>query len=348
MRISGFHISLILILFYGITPYLYINILNYGKSEYYDITYFELVYSILTVFSLLIFNKIKIFNFKPLNNSFWLTNNKAIKFYPLIFIFCFISFYFNPWNNNREGFLASISAMFRILWILISIPLLKSNKSKIILFLSVILMFVDGSRTFVFVIFLYYLINNKVNKKFIIIGFVLVLLSASFRNGFYSFDLLYGIFGEGVNGSSGIFQVIQLPNSINFQYFLHILYTFFEPLFVIFSLFIPSSFLSFDSSQFLGSHVSNIFDENYYPMGGFYILSEFVYYGYFGVLLFIIYYFISFKITSLLLDNENIKFSPALLFMLIKSSPYTYWKWVIWFFIFQFILKKIFTNFKYA
>ena len=45
MRLTGFNISLILILFYGLTPYIYINIFNYGKSELYDLTTFQLIYS---------------------------------------------------------------------------------------------------------------------------------------------------------------------------------------------------------------------------------------------------------------------------------------------------------------
>ncbi len=343
MRLTGFNISLILILFYGLTPYIYINIFNYGKSELYDLTTFQLIYSLTTIFFLIIIKKIRFLdNIKLVNkNNNWLSIKYANLIYPIIFILSCISFFINPWSESREGFFASISALFRILWILVTIPLLKSSKSKFLLFLSVILMFIDGSRTFVFIIFLYYLLNNIVSKKIILVGFILVLLSASFRNGFYSFDLLYGIFGEGVNGSTGIFQVLLLPNMDNFPYITHLVYTFLQPLFVLFSLFIPSKLINFDSSQFLSSNVSSFLPENYYPMGGFYILSEFVYYGYFGIFLFLIYYFISYRLSSILLDNNFIQFSPVLLFMMIKSSPYTYWKWIVWFLIFQFILKQI-------
>ncbi len=350
MKLTGFKISLLLIVFYGITPFIYINIYDYGKSELSDFTLFQLKYSIITVIFLYIINKIRFLNKRNLvsNNNRWLSINNASKIYPIIFVSCLISFFVNPWSQSREGLFASVSALFRILWILVTIPLLKTKKSKFLLLLSVILMFIDGSRTFVFVIFLYYLLNNYVNKIIIIVGFILVLLSASFRNGFYSFDLLYGIFGEGVNGSSGIFQVLMLPENISFPYITHLVFTLFQPFFVLLSLLVPSSLINFDSSQFISVNVSNFFAENYYPMGGFYILSEFIYYGYFGIFLFILYYFFSFRLTSLLLDNNFIKLSPVLLFMLIKSSPYTYWKWVIWFVIFQFILKKISIIIKYV
>lgn len=342
MRLTGFNISLILILFYGLTPYIYINIFNYGKSELYDLTKFQLTYSLITILFLILLKKIKILKNKKLveKNNNWLSIKYANLIFPIIFALSCISFFLNPWSESREGLFASISALFRILWILVTIPLLKTSKSKLLLLLSVILMFIDGSRTFVFIIFLYYLLNNKVNKKIILLGFILVLLSASFRNGFYSFDLLYGIFGEGVNGSTGIFQVLLLPNSDTFPYITHLFYTFFQPFFVILSLFIPATFINFDSSQFLSSNVSSFLPENYYPMGGFYILSEFVYYGYLGIFLFLIYYFVSFRLTSILLDNDFNQFSPVLLFMMIKSSPFTYWKWVIWFMIFQFIFKQ--------
>lgn len=348
MRLKGFSISLILIFFYGITPYIYINLLEFGKSDLEEATKFGLVYSFATICAILIVNKFRLLHFGKISNNSWLTIRQAKSFYFILFLFCSISFFLNPWNENRIGVFASVSALFRILWIAVSIPLLKTDKSKYIIALSCILMFIDGSRTFVFIIFLFFLNNNLVRKSIIASGFVLVLLTASFRNGFYSFDLLYGIFGEGVNGSSGIFQVMQIQNEMNdFPYFQHILYTFFQPILSFFSLFLPSSLIDFDSSQFLGNLVNKNLGESYYPMGGFYILSEFVGYGYWGILLFLIYFFGSIKFTSFLLDSNSIKFSPALIFMLIKSSPHTYWNWVIWFFIIGIALKLFFKMLKY-
>ena len=343
MRLNGINISLIFIIFYGITPFLYINILYFGKSELAESTLYGLIYSFVTVIAILLVNKFRFLHFGKLSNKYWLSDKEAKLIFPYVFILCSISFYFNPWNENRTGLYASISALFRIIWVIVSIPLLRTNKYRMIMLLSVILMFIDGSRTFVFIIFLYFIINNFVKKSFILIGFALVLLAASFRNGFYSFDLLYGFFGEGVNGSSGIFQVMQVKNNlIQFPYFLHLIFTFFQPVLIIFSFFIPKNLIDFDSSQFLSGAIFNDLGETYYPMGGFYILSEFVCYGYWGILLFLIYYFVSIKITNALLDTEHIVFSPALIFMLIKSSPHTYWNWIIWFCIIQFVIKFIF------
>jgi hypothetical protein len=60
------------------------------------------------------------------------------------------------------------------------------------------------------------------------------------------------------------------------------------------------------------------------------------------------YFFLSFRLSSFLLNSRAIAFAPALLFMMVKSSPYTYWKWVIWFVIIQIILKLFIIGLKKA
>lgn len=345
MQSKALKVTVALIILYGLIPYIYANVLEHGNSEIIDYTLHGLVYSSITIICLFAFRKLNLMDSLNIRFGFWLTPNEALFFYKGVFLLSLISFVIAPWHAVREGLMASISALCRMMWILVAIPLLNGRKSKMILLLSVLLMFLDGSRTFIFIIFIYYFLSHRIPKYLIALGILPVLLVASFRNGFYSFDLLYGIFGEGVNGSAGVYQVMQVQSAkVDWPIFQHMVYTFFQPVLILFTLPFPRSLVDIDSSQFISTIVTTTLGQQYYPMGGFYILSEFIPYGYLGILLFCIYFFVSFRLSSILLDSRTIFFAPALLFMMVKSSPYTYWKWIIWFFIIQFTFKFFSTS----
>jgi hypothetical protein len=139
--------------------------------------------------------------------------------------------------------------------------------------------------------------------------------------------LTYGIVGESYNAVRSVGQVIAVEdqpiNSIA-----HIIHTFFQSIIFPFE-FIANRVLNFDlpaQNSYLSDVVNNKLDEKLSPMGGWYIVADFVYYGYAGIIFLLLYMYLSWFLTCSLFNFPNFPFGSFLFFISIKSTPFVYWK----------------------
>jgi hypothetical protein len=283
--------------------------------------------------------------------------NIHINYYKInfLFLFCAILFYLFPWSEDRESRMAQIAALFRAIWFIICVIKLNGTKQDYyLLFLCLLLMIIDTSRsTFASIFIVHLLRRSGLNLKIAFLITISVLGVASMRSfTFNSSDLfnslfLYGFFGEGVNGALGVFQLFSSEYNLNTE-ILTIIFTFLQPLFTPIKLIFGSNFPFFDSSYFHSTIVKSSINEEYYPMAGFYLVSEFIKLQYIGAILFIIYVNFSSWLSSKIFPFKDPAVRFTLIFLMLKMSPYTYWKWIYYICIVYFLLTLILRKFRLA
>jgi hypothetical protein len=271
-------------------------------------------------------------------------SNKLITF---IFLFSLIIFYNFPWHDDRESYGSSISAICRASWLFIIFSVLfRREKVKIIiLMLTFILMFIDGSRTYFVVGILALAASSIHRKKILVYGISLAVILASVRMGISDGPLgfiLYGVVGESYNATKPVGQVIQLAD-VGIDIVGHLSHTFLQPFVFPFEFF-ATRILNFDitsQSDYFSKAVENQLGEILSPMGGWYIVADFVHYGLFGIPLMLIYIYFTWYLSCKIFNNSNFPYGSYIFFISIKSTPYIYWKFVFYiaavFFVLRFI-----------
>ncbi len=252
------------------------------------------------------------------------------------------------WIEVREGFEGSVSAAFRIIWFTIIINLRQSSLSlsqrMIYVLATAILMFFDQSRTY-FLIALLILLAN-LNWVAIVPALVAALMVAAIRsdqNYGFLHSITFAVGGEGYLGSQGVFQVLTLPDGgLNFT--IPAIQAMFAPATALVTvvakrLGYPADIL--DSSTYLGSYIEALTGEPYPPMGGFFILSEFIRAGWLGIVCMAVYMTIVFFVTKRLFDTMEFPIGSFITILAIKNSPMTYWNLVLIVLVISYLFRQV-------
>lgn len=259
---------------------------------------------------------------------------------------------YNGWNVTREGAEGTISALFRALWFIVIIgeshSRMTTNRRILLILATCILMFFDQSRTY-FLIALLILITGfhralviPAISSVIAAALLVAAIRSGENDGFFN-AMMFAIGGEGYLGSQGIFQVLSLPEAgINFSEpaVLALLSPVTAPFVQIFKRLGYSTDM-FDSSSYLGSYVLSLSAQNYPPMGGFYILSEFIRAGFFGMICMTVYFSIVLYLTKKLFDTRELPIGSYIAILSVKNSPMVYWNLVLTIFLFSYLARYL-------
>lgn len=324
-----------LVLMYGFVPF-YLD-----KSGIYTIiwAYDNLVLSLIFSFVILFIpNYASKFDLIKFEYSGWFSKNKIITIF-LFFLVCLFSFSLWPWHEDRVSLGASFSAFCRAVWVINTFCFVRESefKKNLVLIMTAVLVFVDESRTYFVISFFVLSFSSKYVLTYFSLGMLSLVVVAAVRvgEGISGLDLLtYGLIGEGYNGAKSVGQVFEVSD-VSINKFFHLLLTFLQPFYFpieflgnkIFDLDLPTqdSFLAGAVQKYLGEKLS--------PMGGWYILSDFIYYGFAGIPLLFFYTLFMWRFTSVLFDTRVFPFAPFVFFISIKATPYVYVKFVYYIFI---------------
>lgn len=327
-------------LLYGFTPY----ILDLMGIYYIDAAVENLIFSVIAAFFPISLHFLLSKSTRNKNKKIVIINWCLVLF---IFIVSLIVFYLFPWHNDRESAGASVAAVFRGLWLVLMVNCYGQNRKKIfrLILMTLVLMIVDQSRT-AFGLALFVLgLSYSIKSLFVMM--LVMSASAAWRMGVsagFVNDVLYGLVGEGYNGAKGALQSI-LVQDYEISYVSHILQTFVQPFFTFFQVIITKSgFPDLDSTRHIAGLVDRYLNEVYSPMGGFYISAEFIYYGYKGLFLLFLYLLITYVITKRIFDNSSFPLGSLLFIISIKATPYVYWKYIIYLYFIQEML-RLMSNF---
>jgi hypothetical protein len=268
-----------------------------------------------------------------------------------IFISALYSFYLFPWHDDRESIGASLSAFFRALWFVVGISYMSSpERTRLVLMIAtVILMYIDQSRTYFLLLLIILAAKSEYKKTALIIGLTLATALGAIRSSDSGggFDLLiYGIIGEGYNATKTVGQ-IHAVSHIPIDVFSHIASTLLQPVTLPFDILMSKIFSDSYKLQdfYLYEAITLNLSEIFNPMGGWYVVGDFVYYGYIGILLMWIYIYITWYLSRRLLDTKLFPYGAFFVFIAIKATPFIYWKF-IFYIIAVSLVYKLLTSFR--
>jgi hypothetical protein len=206
-------------------------------------------------------------------------------------------------------------------------------------------MFIDESRTY-FMIGLLAITSSSVHRKFLLllgIGLAVLLAATRMSVGIGSWNFLtYGIVGESYNAVRPVGQILAVSN-FNINSVAHLAHTMFQP--IIFPVeFVAARVIGVDfpsQSYYFSKLVETSLGEKLSPMGGWYIVADFIYYGYLGLIPFAIYLFFSWWMTCKLFNTNAFPYGAFIFFISIKSTPYVYWKMVFYILVIFYIVKAL-------
>lgn len=263
-----------------------------------------------------------------------------------LFIAAAVIFYLFPWHGDRESAGASLSAVFRALWLITTFTYARSKEKErfALMGLTVVLMYIDESRTYFLVSLIILAITSKYRFSLLGISISLAILLAAVRSedsGGGADLALYGIIGEGYNATKVVGQIHESNHPIN--EISHLAQTFLQPVIFPAEMFI-SRVINKDyitQEGHMAILVGNSLDEIFNPMGGWYIVADFIHYKYVGIPLMIIYIFITWIATRAVFDAPDFPFGSFFMFIAIKSNPFIYWKFIYYIIIISLIYKLI-------
>jgi hypothetical protein len=321
-------LSVLLVLMYAFVPYILNELGLYLIPWALENLYYSLILALIIIF-------LPHYSFQKHLFRFDVNQNSLLKTLILFFTCCFI-FSLWSWHDDRESAGASVAAFFRALWILNAFCFINSseNKKLTLILLTAILVFIDQSRTYFMIAFMVLALASNRKKLYLSIGMLGVLLVAAVRvNESMSIIgmLTYGIVGEGYNGSKAIGQVLLLDvNSID--RLPHAILTLIQPLYLFFEMFIgPLLQLELPTqSSTLGDAVQSELGEKLSPMGGWYILADFIWYGPVGVLLMFLYINMTWYLSNFILNTRYFPIGAFFFFLSIKATPFIYYKLLLY------------------
>lgn len=320
--------SAALVLMYALVPY----ILNALNIYFIPWAADNLLYS-MCLFVVVLF--LPHYKFRYHLFRFDLKRNHWIKTYILFFV-CALVFSLWPWHDDRVSVGASVSALFRALWILNVFCFVNaSEREKLgIIFLTAALVFIDQSRTYFMVAFMVVALSSRRKLSYMGVGMLGVVLVAAVRMGESSSAfvmLTYGIVGEGYNGAKPVGQVLEIDSS-QLNYLQHIALTFAQPFYLPFEMFLER-LLGFElpsQDQVLMDAVKDQLGEQLSPMGGWYILADFIWYGPVGIVLLFLYVNLTWFISNWVLNTRYSPIGALFFFLSIKATPYVYYKMLLY------------------
>ncbi|MFT5849008.1 MAG: hypothetical protein ACI902_003088 [Psychroserpens sp.] len=329
-RIAKF-MSIALVAMYAIVP-LILNELGIYSIPWAEENFFYSLSLIFILFTLPLYDfKTYFFRFDFKENYF----PKTV----LLFFACTICFYLWGWHDDRESIGASLSALFRAFWLLFCFCFVNASERKklFLLFLTAILVFIDQSRTYFMIAFFVLSLSSKNKKVYFSIGLAAILLVAAVRveSNISGIQILtYGIVGEGYNGAKSIGQVLQLDLS-SFSASEHLLLTFLQPIYLPFQMIGNGLFsLGFPSqADSLGALTRNQLGETLSPMGGWYILSDFIIYKHIGIVYMFVYIHWLWWLCNRIFNTRYFPIGAFLFFLAIKATPFVFFKMMLYIFI---------------
>ena len=274
------------------------------------------------------------YNFKKYFFRFDFKSNYKVKTF-LLFTVAIICFSLWGWTDDRVSAGASVSAFFRASWLLFCLCFINAteNKKLLMLVLTAVLVFIDESRTYFMIAFFVLAISSNRKKIYFFIGMFTILLVAAVRQN-ESMTLLqmltYGVVGEGYNGAKSVGQVIRLDLS-NFSTVKHLSLTFLQPLYL--PIQTIGGGLGFDlpqQSDVLFELTAAQLGEKLSPMGGWYILSDFIIYREVGVFYMALYIHWVWWLCNRVFNTRYFPIGAFLFFLSIKSSPLIFFKMMLY------------------
>lgn len=256
--------------------------------------------------------------------------------YVTLFCLSLTVFILFPWHGDRESLGASFSALMRAAWLVVIFKSIDSSeRTRLNLAVAtLLLMFIDESRTYFMIMLVVIATRSKYRKTLFVISMLGVILVAATRMGVSSSvtaALLYGIIGESYNATKPVGQVLLIADE-PLNVFGHLLHTFLQPFLFPFeftlNLLLDSKIPS--QSSYFADIVAENLGEQLSPMGGWYIVADFIYYGPLGVLLLVFYLKFTWWISNYMLNTSSFPFGAFVFFISIKATPYVYYKFVFY------------------
>lgn len=257
----------------------------------------------------------------------------------IYFLLAIVLFYFFPWHDSREGIGSKFSALLRAVWFVVIVKSInRSERFRTILFIvSLFLMALDESRTYFTVLLAALAFRSKHIAIYLSASVLGIVLVAAVRMGVTGSPLtvlLYGIIGEAYNATRPVGQILLISN-YEIDWHLHLLQTYFQPLIFPFE-FLSSKLNIIDfpaQSSYFSTLVDSALNEELSPMGGWYIVADFIYYGFLGFPLLALYLYVAWFLTNYLLNTRKFPIGAYVFMICIKATPYVYWKLVFYLFL---------------
>lgn len=271
-------------------------------------------------------------------------NNKRLI---IIFVVSLILFFLSPWHElDTDSIYSNFAAIARAGWVYVTFrSMKKSIRFRIVvLFLTLILMFVDESRTYFFVALMCIAVSFENRKTIIFLGILAIVLLAAVRMSISSNGLIffyYGIIGEVSGALIGVEQVI-LSDTGELAILEYLLKLFLAPFLTIIQKFLGVIGLaeSIMPGPLLADLVQQELNQSIAYMGGWYIIGSFVYFGNFGLIFMILYMAMTYYVSGILLNTKSFPFGSVLFFISIKASPFVYWNMILYVLVIFYLLTK--------
>jgi hypothetical protein len=299
---SARYISALLVVMYGLVP-LFVEISGVFEAPYANIN-FWFSFALLVIILKLPINV-------PISSySFTFVKNRSFVVTAIIFLFASYVFFLFPWHDDRESLGASLAAFFRALWFVVAISYIDSTeRTRLLVIIStVILMYIDQSRTYFLLLLLIIAARSDYKKSAFFLGLTLAIVLGAVRSSDSTGGLdliLYGIIGEGYNATKAVGQIHEV-SYIQIDMVSHIASTFLQPITFPFDIVMSKIFAEDYKLQdyYLSEIVISNLGEVFNPMGGWYIVGDFVYYGNAGICLMALYVYMTWYLTRKLLDTK--------------------------------------------
>lgn len=266
----------------------------------------------------------------------------------LIFSLLVVLFYLFPWHDDRTSLGSTFSAIGRVFWLYVCCSVLLSDEKVRFLVLAgtLILMFVDQSRTIFFLCLLMLGTASRYKISILSVGLVLLILLAAVRmesaNGFL-FSLYYGVFGEAYNAAYSLSQVSQVE-IFGADRITHVVGSFFQffllPFAKVFGTIVELPDVFFPQ-RILNKAVDLAVGEKLAPMGGWYLAAEFSYMGYLGSVFLAFYYFLAIYMTKIVFYSRYVPIYMFFCFLIIKSTPFVYFNLIIYIAVIFFLINIV-------
>lgn len=331
-----------LVMMYGLIPFS-VHILGLRNIEW---AYANLNYSLVLVFiiSILVFSKPL-----PLPTLGLVPKSEVGNFFiAVIFTLAVIIFYHFPWHDDRVSVGSQFAAVFRAIWLYLVFSCRFSSEFKrsTVLICTLVLMFIDQSRTtfLLAIFFLAYLSKYKaiLLPTGILLGIILAAVRMSKSHSILT-AVWFGIFGEAYNGAYPVGQVLQLDINI-IDIWVYVTQVVFQPIiyvmFKLVSLIVPD--LSDLTAQgMLASQVRSELGERLAPMGGWYLPASFIHLGPFTGIFMATYVYSIYIFSKFLFQSKEFPYHLLFLFVAIKATPSVYINFCLYYGVVFFILKQI-------
>jgi hypothetical protein len=333
-------LSATLVLMYGIVP-LVLELFDLYAVPYAEINFW---YSLFLATTILTLPK----KVPYIKKYIFFTQKNNMIFTVSVFFASILVFLLFPWIEDRDSVGASFSAIFRALWFVVGVSYITSpERTKLFIGIAtVILMYIDQSRTYFFLLLVILAATSKNRYRILPVGLFFVTILAALRMdsfGQISDMLLYGIIGEGYNGTKAVGQIDQI-RFISIDRLSHIVTTFLQPITLPFDVILSNIFDDYKmQDDFFGDVVSIYSSEKFNEMGGWFVIADFVYYGYFGIPLLWIYINITWYFSRFFFDTKFFPFGAFIFLISIKATPYIYWKFFYYVMFFSLIYNLVFS-----